>query len=386
MKAAIWAYPWDLLDEGVPAVADRLSEMGIDEVNLATNYHSVQTFLPHNPERRTFFAHASSYFHPGDGYDGVTPVPNETMGEEDWLAWIADEIEDTHLTLNSWTVGCHNSRLGIENPDMTLTTPHGDSLVFGLCPSNPDVQAYLRNLLADLDSRAPFDRIELETFDYFYGTGFGWHHDKYHTRIGPLGEFLFGLCFCDHCRTNAADTGVDVEQAREISRKTVDALAEGEVDPEISVEEWLASNPAVADYVEVRTDTLASVYVDLRDAVGDADLGYYVGFFDVERTWMHGVDLVSLGAHVDYFTVMAYESTRDEAVEQYRTATDLAPNTPIHAGVLPGHPAICDESTVAEIVEGLAEADAPRISFYNYGLLPERNLSWIASALEPHVD
>lgn len=385
MKAAIWAYPWDLLDEGVPAIADRLGEMSIDEVNLATNYHSVQAFLPHNPERRTFFAHASSYFHPGDGYDGVAPVPNETMGEEDWLARIADEIEDTHLTLNSWTVGCHNSRLGMENPDMTLTTPHGDSLVFGLCPSNPDVQAYLRDVLADLDSRAPFNRIELETFDYFYGTGFGWHHDKYHTQIGPLGEFLFGLCFCDHCRTNAADVGVNVERAREISQKTVDALAEGEVDHETSAEEWLTSNPVVADYVEVRMDVLASVYQDLRDAVNDAELGYYIGFFDVEQMWMHGADLNALGAYVDYFTVMAYESTRNEAVEQYRAATDLAPDVSMHAGVLPGHPSIHDGSTVAEIVEGLAEAGAPRISFYNYGLLPERNLSWIASALEPYA-
>ena len=55
MDVAIWAYPWDLLDEGVETVADRLHAMGVDEISLATNYHHVQAFLPHNPERRTFF-------------------------------------------------------------------------------------------------------------------------------------------------------------------------------------------------------------------------------------------------------------------------------------------------------------------------------------------
>lgn len=384
MQAAIWAYPWDLLDEGVETVADRLGEMGVTEVNLATNYHSVQTFLPHNPERRTFFAHASSYFQPDDSYDGVTPVPNETMGEDDWLEQIVEEIADTHLTLNSWTVGCHNSRLGMKRPDLTLESPHGDSLVFGLCPSNPAVQTYLTNLVEDLDTRAPFERIELETFDYFYGTGFGWHHDKYHTRLGTLGEFLFGLCFCDHCRSNAANAGIDVKRAREACRTTVDGLAEGNLDPERSVEDWLDGHPTVADYVDVRTDTLTSMFRTLGDAVTDAELGYYVGFVGADRSWMHGADLEALTDSVDFYTVMAYESSREAAVEQYQTALKLSGDVPVHAGVLPGHPSVYDSQTTREIVDGLAEAGAPRLSFYNYGLLPEHNLTWIENALEPY--
>ncbi|WP_227380533.1 hypothetical protein [Haladaptatus halobius] len=384
MKAAMWAYPWDLLDEGVNTVADQLGAMGVTEINLATNYHSVQTFLPHNPERRTFFAHASSYFHPGEDYDDVAPIPNETMGDNDWLEQIVEQIQDTHLSLNSWTVGCHNSRLGMKRPDLTLESPYGDPLVFGLCPSNPAVQAYLRNLVADLDSRAPFERIELETFDYFYGTGFGWHHEKYHTRLGALGEFLFGLCFCDHCRSNAADAGIDVASARETCRTTIDAIADGNFDSERSVKEWLADHPMVADYIDVRTSTLTSVFRLLESAVTDAELGYYVGFFGVERSWMHGADLDALADFVDYYTVVAYESSRDTAVEQYQTATDLAGGASIHAGVLPGHPAVHDEETNSEIVRGLADAGAPRLSFYNYGLLPERNLTWIANALEPY--
>lgn len=386
MQFALWAYPWDLLDEGVESVADRLAEIGIDEVNLATNYHSVQPFLPHNPERKTFFAHASSYFQPDEThYSRLSPVPNEVMGEEDWLATIADAIADTHLSLNSWTIGCHNSRLGMANPGLTLESPYGDSLAFGLCPSQPAVQKYLRGLLSDLSGRAPFERIELETFDYFYGTGFGWHHDKYHVELGTLGEFLFGLCFCDECRHRAADSGIDVEQARQSARDGIDAVVDGDLPPDTSVAGWLRTHPELADYIDARMETLTELYADLRAAASnDVELGRYVGFFDIEDAWMHGADLDALATHLDSYTVIAYESTRRDAVQRVRTADQLTPDIPLHAGVLPGYPAIDDPNTVANVVDGVAEAGAERVSFYNYGLLPEANLDWISAATEPY--
>lgn len=384
MKFAIWAYPWDLLDEGVESVAERLATAGITEINLATNYHSVQAFLPHNPERRTFFAHASSYFQPGEGYGRLEPVPNEHLNGDDWVTEIAERLAGTPVSLNSWTIGCHNSRLGMANPDLTLTTAHGDSLVFGLCPSQPEVQEYLVALLADLGATDAFDRIELESFDYFYGTGFGWHHQKIHTRLGSLGEFLFGLCFCEACRTSATDAGIDVEDARTTCRETIDALAEGALSRETDPEAWLRDRPSVRDYVEHRTGTLADLFERLRGAVGSIDLGYYVGLLDVERSWMHGADLEALADPLSYYTVIAYESSREAALEQLRAAEQRAPGIPLHAGVMPSHPAIYDEATLTTLVDGLADAGVDRISFYNYGLMPERNLEWTCTVADRH--
>jgi len=383
MDFAIWAYPWDILDEGVEAVADRLDDLGIDEVCLATNYHSVQPFLPHNPERRTFFAQASSYFYPGEGYGRLRPVPNEAMEGTDWLAVLSDAIAETDIALSSWTIGCHNSRLGLANPDVTLTSPHGDSLAFGLCPSHPDVQEYLVALVSDLDERADLERIELESFDYFYGTGFGWHHEKYHARLGRLGEFLFGLCFCKYCCMNAADTGVDVKQARERAATTVDALAEGALAHDTTPRAWIDDHPEVAAYTDVRTDTLTELFSDLAAAV-KTDLGYYVGLLSVEESWMHGADLAKLDDHVDYLTVIAYESSRADAVTQIRAARKSVSDTPLHAGVRPGHPDIYDGATVEAIVDGLVEEGVPRIVFYNYGMLPERNLGWVGEATQSY--
>jgi hypothetical protein len=386
MQFALWVYPWDLLDEGVESVADRLIEMGVDEINLATNYHSVQPFLPHNPERKTFFAHASSYFHPDEShYSRLSPVPNEEMGDADWLGIIDDALTDTDITLNSWTIGCHNSRLGMTNPDLTLESPYGDSLAFGLCPSQPAVQKFLRGLLEDLSERASFERIELETFDFFYGTGFGWHHDKYHAELGTLGEFLFGLCFCEECRDRAANCGINVERARTSAQAGIDGVIDGQLSPETSLVGWLQSHPELAAYVDARTETLTDLYGSLRSAVdGDVELGRYVGFFEIEDDWMHGADLDALATHLDFYTVIAYESTRREVVRRVRTADQLTPDVPLHAGILPGYPAIDNPGTVEEAVNGLSDAGVERVSFYNYGLLPERNLDWIGTAIEPY--
>ena len=70
------------------------------------------------------------------------------------------------------------------NRDLALETPHGDRLVFGLCRSKPAVQRYLTALVADLDTRTRFSRIELKQSDYFCGTRFGWHHQKIRVALG----------------------------------------------------------------------------------------------------------------------------------------------------------------------------------------------------------
>lgn len=378
MDFAMWAYPWDVRDEGPDRFADRLRDIGVSEVNLATNYHAVQAFSPHNPDRRLHFAHASSYFQPGDRYGRLEPIPYEGM-DGDWVADVADGLED--LTLTSWTVGSHNSRLGMNNPDVTIESPHGDDLVFGLCPSNPAVQRYLVSLVGDLADRSQFDRIELETFDYFYGTGFGWHHQKIHARLGTIGEFLLGLCFCDHCRANASDAGVDVDRARNAAVRALDGVVAGRVPHDLDPGQWLRANPTVADYVDAREGTLVDLYADLSTAAGETPLGYYVGMPEAGREWLVGADLDRLAEHVDYYCLPAYESSRAAVLDDYRTVDELAPDVPLHVGVLPGHPAIHDEGTVADVVEGLRSEGVPRVSFYNYGLLPERSLDWVESAI-----
>lgn len=381
MKYGMWAYPWDLVDEGSESVAENLLEMGIDRLYLAANYHTVEAFNPHNPVRKTVFADAGAYFQPQHEYGDIAPVPPSTMGDKDWVATVMDELEDSDLEVNGWVVGCHNSVLGMEFDEYAITSPFGDPLVFGLCPSQPAVQDYLTKMLVELDDRFSFGDVLMETFHYFHGSGWGWHHDKFHTDIGSLGEFLLGLCFCNECRERATVEGVDAESARSTCQDTIVQLAEGELSSDISPTEWMENRPTVDAYATVRQRTLEEFYQELNSAV-DTNLGGFIGMLGVDNSWMHGMNLERLREHVDFFTVMSYTEEASDAIDTYEAAAQVTDPTPVRAGVLPGHPLIYDGNTVEDHVAGLKAAGPDEITFYNYGLLPERNLDWIGQAID----
>ena len=389
MKTAMWAHPWDLVDEGPEQAARTLADIGIDEVNLATAMHSVQTLNPHNPERKTFFADASVYFQPeSDRYGAISPDVNSTMGDADWLAEIADGFADTPVDLNSWSATFHSSSLGRQHPEATLESPFGDSLVWGLCPSHPAVREYGRALTADLAERDVFGAIEMELADYQYGTGYGWHHQEWFTRMGPLGEFLFGLCFCDHCRQRAREAGVDVESARDSARSGLTDRFEGRIPHDVDVGGWLAEHSSVDAYADVRRQTLLSLFEDFDAITDPADFSYYLkmgGLGDdrmgIEHSWKHGLDLQGMSELLDSVTVLAYYEdptvVRDD-VNVTRTFFDR----PVRAGILAGDPIVNDRATLRAQVEAAVDAGADELSFYGYGVLPDRNLAWVSDVLE----
>ncbi|WP_207589918.1 hypothetical protein [Halomontanus rarus] len=389
MNAAIWAHPWDIIDEGTEAVADRLLDIGITEVNLATTMHSVQTLNPHNPERKTFFADASAYFQPNESrYGELVPDVNETMGDADWLAEISVGLETTALSLNSWTVPFHSSKQGRRHPQTTLENPFGDSLVWGLCPSNPDVQEYGTTLVTELADRGDVDGIEMELADFQYGTGYGWHHQEFFTHLGDLGELLFGLCFCEHCRANARRADVDIEAARESARKGLEMRFEGQIGSQTDIAGWLAEHPSLARYVDIRKDVVTDLFDDFDEQMGSTPFGYYLkmgGLGDdrmgVEHSWKHGLDLDALSEPLDYVTVLAYHSDPTVVRDDVRTARSLI-DVPVNVGLLAGHPIVDSRAALVAQAEAAAEAGAEKLSFYGYGVVPERNLEWIRAAID----
>ena len=59
--ASLWAYPWDLLDDGVAsALATLRDEAAVDSVSVATAYHSVQHLRPAAQGHRFFASRESA--------------------------------------------------------------------------------------------------------------------------------------------------------------------------------------------------------------------------------------------------------------------------------------------------------------------------------------
>lgn len=380
MKVGMWAYPWDMIDKGPAQAVNELVDIGIDRVYVAANYHTVESFSTHNPKQKITFAESGAYYQPSGDYGSLAPVTNPEMGEDDWIARIGEAVEDSSLEMNAWVVGCHSTKLGMEHKELTLESSFGDRLVFGLCPSQPAVQQYLTSMLTDLDEY-PFEDLMLETFHYFHGSGWSWHHDKFHTDIGELGEFLLGLCFCDACHARAESEGVDVESARRQTREAILALGEGELDPETDMREWIEKHESVQAMVDIRKDTLTDLYRELID-VTDANIGPFIGMKGIDRSWMHGLDLESLDGMVDFFTLMSYRPETSAVIETYERALDRVSGTEVRPGLLPGHPIVDSKETAIDQIVALDEAAATETVIYNYGLLPKRNLGWVREGIK----
>ena len=65
--ASMWAYPWDLLDDGLENVLPRLrGEIGLDAVSVAASYHSVTQLRLHTRSPRRIFStnDGAVYFQP----------------------------------------------------------------------------------------------------------------------------------------------------------------------------------------------------------------------------------------------------------------------------------------------------------------------------------
>ena len=113
----IWAYPWDLLDDGVDDVVGRLrNDIGLDAVSVATSYHSVEQLRPHTKGARMFSTvDGGIYFRPDPAlWKGLALQPNVAplARTRDPLAEICAAADRVGLKVESWTVCLHNSLMG----------------------------------------------------------------------------------------------------------------------------------------------------------------------------------------------------------------------------------------------------------------------------------
>ena len=51
---SLYAYPWDLADEGVDAAMELFATTNCEEIMLTPCYHQSTFFLPHNPKRPVY--------------------------------------------------------------------------------------------------------------------------------------------------------------------------------------------------------------------------------------------------------------------------------------------------------------------------------------------
>ncbi|MEU6144076.1 hypothetical protein ABZ848_27455 [Streptomyces sp. NPDC047081] len=399
MGAALYTFVEDLRAEGTGPVLDRvLDTYGCDTLTVAAAYHRARDVTPHGPARVTLRQDGVHFTPPADLFDGARLTPPVQPGaDREPLRELRRATDERGAALHGWTVFLHNTTLGLGHPDVTQENCFGDRAApADLCPAHPDVRSYAVALARSV-ARLGVDAVVAESLHY--GTfGHGYHHERSFVPLGPLEEFLLGLCFCPHCTRHAGEQGVDAAKARALAVESAARVLDGAAPAPVTLTSLDDLPGPVAAYARARRSTVTSLAASVAEAV--AHEGSELAFLDLtgavkgyvdglptgapaaEDGWLTGVDPAAVGAEVPGYAVLAY--ARDPArvaadTVAYRTA--LPGTCALRTVLRPGAPDTDSADTLAEKTKAARAAGAQAVDFYHYGLVPYPVLERIPAAL-----
>lgn len=387
---AIWTYPWTLQTEGVDEACERLRSIGFDSINLASHYHSVRAMQPRFPEAMFERYPGGCWFEPDPGAFAATPIDppvNRLQGSDDPLAEIVETAAEHDLTVNAWTVLQHNSRLGSENPAYRVQTAYGDAHDNMLCPSHPAVREYFASVVESVVERGvaeiQFERLGYQSVFHGHASDFG--HDKRMVLTSETEDALASQCFCDGCRTAAAEHPVDLDAAQALVRELLSAsFATPHTNPP-DLGSLVVEYPVLADLFGFRAAVVTQFLERLRDAAGTVPLNYFAGNGFVgspeESAWSAGVRFADLERLVDRATAICYVSDTTEATSKVRTL-DRALDVPADAGITLNPSVVDSERQLLGLVDALREVVSDRIAVYHHSFLTEAQFGWLDTAFE----
>jgi len=228
VKASAFVYPWDV--NGDAQAAGTIAALGIQQVTLASAYHSTRALTPRHPRHRIVTAEHAAVLYPTDDrwrgrelrpYAAGDWAPGDAFGEA------AAALTDAGLEVHTWVVLAHNSRLGAEHPDTSVVNAYGDRYPWAPCIAQPATRAYLVDLAAEAAVRPGAHGTELESLGW-YGLQHLHAHDKTGgVGLGDAGLYLMALCFCPTCREGYGAQGVDADELAAVVRAALEPVWRG---------------------------------------------------------------------------------------------------------------------------------------------------------------
>lgn len=378
----LWSYTWDLTYDTVGDTIGMLkNEIGLDAVSVATSYHTYEMLCAHRKGRKFLHAPESAvYFHPRMTMYEETPIKphvSPLVRERDQLRDIGDACVAHGLSLVSWTVCLHNSYLATNYPDHAQVNAFGDVYSHALCASSPAVRTYMTALVRDLTTGYPVAAVELEGLN-FQGYRQGHYHAKIGPEPGPVESCLFSLCFCPHCLVRAHERNIDAEQLRASVCDTLNRFCEHPTPIEQTPAEYVDADEALGAYVRLRADTVASLAREVKQAVSTPV--YYLLMGDYYTGGMCYHDIVDI---VDRVEILTYSASPEQVSDSIRDIYTyrIRPDQ-LTVGMQAYAPASPDRKTLLSTTQAALDQDVRGFSFYNYGIMPRKNLDWVKAAVE----
>ncbi|MGC0251825.1 hypothetical protein [Pseudactinotalea sp. Z1748] len=390
-NVSMWAYPWDLKDEGPAAALQRMADAGIGDVKVASVYHSGRFILPHNPRRKVYFPQPGAlYFQPDAGWYDTAAIQPPVWSDlpEGFWPQLREETNARGQSLSSWCLGLHNTHVGSTHPEAAVRNAFGDLLMTDLCAANPQVSELVTRTVSNAAQATGADRILLESFEYM-PFAHGYHHEVIGVPIAPRTGLLATLCFCRWCTEAGERDGVDVSGLQQWVREQVNTAMEHAFDTAEPFD-WdkfrAGFGGQLGRYWQMRNKAvqslLAAVVAAIR-AVSDArigvlDFGPIYGTPIDGTTWQSGQDVAQIAQIADEVHPTFYladPAANEASINDY---LDLVPDgVQIHPAIRAILPQVSGPESLQRTLAPL-QGRVDGVSFYNYGFLGTQAFDWIS--------
>jgi hypothetical protein len=229
VKASAFVYPWDV--NGDPDAGARIASLGVQQVTLASAYHSTRALTPRHPRHRIVTASHAAVLYPvaEERWEGraLRPYAAGEWAPGDAYGEAAAALGEAGLEVHTWVVLAHNSRMGEEFPETSVVNAYGDRYPWAPCIAQPATRAYLVDLAAEAAVRPGARGTELESLGW-YGLAHLHGHDKIGgVGLGDAGQYLMSLCFCAVCLDGYAEHGVAGEALGAAVREALESVWRG---------------------------------------------------------------------------------------------------------------------------------------------------------------
>ncbi|OEJ27476.1 hypothetical protein AR457_26445 [Streptomyces agglomeratus] len=391
MKTAAFLYPWDVV--GDPGATARIADLGVQQVTLASAYHSTRALTPRHPRHRVVTAAHAAVLYPVDEerWSGQRLRP---YAAGDWAPGAdpygeaAEALAAAGLDVHSWVVLAHNSRLGADFPDTSVVNAYGDRYPWAPCIARADVRAYLTRLAAEAAVRPGARGTELESCGW-YGLAHLHAHDKIAgVGLGDAAQYLMSLCFCPGCEAGYAGLGSTGEELRAAVRRALEpAWASGRSSgagwPAV---EKLIGTEAAAVTLAWRTRTARTLQESAVAAVRAAAPPGFQVLLHADPSPYHcganaGVDPGHVLGVADGVVVPCADGPELLAPFVERLAPGAATVVAANLGVVSGMGG--SPGTLAADAARAAARGASELRLYHAGLASDADLGLVRAALRP---
>jgi hypothetical protein len=383
---SLYCYAWDVLDEGPDSFARLAEDLGLTNISMAASYHGGKALLPHNAEHHVYFIEEGAvYFQPSRRFFGTTkmkPRVSRLAADRDIFRDIVEACGKQGVATTAWTVAIHNTHLGTEYPELTTQNVFGDRYFHSLCPSQPDVMAYMRALAANLASY-PIEAVAFETLEFIPFRHYGFL-EKEGIGVTPLAGLLLSLCFCPACLLVAKRSRINAGAVGKAVKLWLNEYFEGKHRSLGPIESGVSSIPGLAEYLDMRFNVLADGFkevAELLHAEKKKVISIVMGQ-ECRLDYLTGVDLQRVAKDADAIDIPFYNRHSREAAGIVRTIRKAAGrDINVYFAVRPGHPDAEDVNGVIRMTNSILTGGGKGISYYNFGLLEKFHLDWVRRAI-----